>query len=56
MLHAILYLDNPDESIFADLKKRVYNDYVFNKAEYPRNVTTVQSIPLNFQPTYNYNR
>ena len=33
MLCAILYLENSDKVIFADLKKRVENYYVLNKAE-----------------------
>ena len=33
MLCAILYLDNSDKARFTDLKKRVENDYVLNKAE-----------------------
>ena len=33
MLCAILYLDNSDKASFADLKNRVENDYVMNKAE-----------------------
>ena len=39
MLCAILYLENSDKARFADLKKRIENDYVLNKAEYPRTVT-----------------
>ena len=53
MLCAILYLENSDKARFADPKKRIENDYVLNKAEYPRTVTTVQSILLNYQPNYN---
>ena len=56
MLCAILYLENSDRARFADLKKRVENDYVLNKAEYPRTVTTVQSLLLNYQPNYNSHR
>ena len=33
MLCAILYLENSDKARFADLKKRIKNDYVLNKAE-----------------------
>ena len=33
MLCAILYLENSDKARFPDLKKRVENDYVLNKAE-----------------------
>ena len=47
MLCAILYLENSEKSRFGDLKKRVENDYVMNKAEYPRAVTEVQSLLLN---------
>ena len=55
MLWSILYLDNSDKARFADLKKRVENDYVLNKAEYPRIVTAVQSLILNYQSAYNSN-
>ena len=53
MLCAILYLENSDKARFANLKKRIENDYVLNKAEYPRTVTAVQSLLLNYQPNYN---
>ena len=53
MLCAIIYLENSDKARFAELKKRVKNDYVLNKAEYPRTVTAVQSLLLNYQPNYN---
>ena len=33
MLCAILYMENSDKARFADLKKRIENDYVLNKAE-----------------------
>ena len=33
ILCAILYLENSDKARFANLKKRVGNDYVLNKAE-----------------------
>ena len=56
MLCTILYLENSDKSRFADLKKRIENDYVLNKAKYPRAVTTVQSLLLNYQPKYNSHR
>ena len=56
MLCAILYLKNSDKARFADLKKRIENYYVLNKAEYPRTVTAVQSILLNHQPNYNSHR
>ena len=39
MICAILYLEKSDKARFANLKKRVENDYVPNKAEYPRTVT-----------------
>ena len=32
----ILYLENSDKSRFADLKKRVENDYVLNKGRIPK--------------------
>ena len=41
MLCTTIYLENSDKARFADLKKCVENDYVLNKAEYPRTVTTV---------------
>ena len=56
MLCAILYLENSDKARFADLKNCVENDYVLNKAEYPRTVTAVQSLLLNYQPNYKSNR
>ena len=56
MLCAILFLENSDKARFADLKKRVENDYVLNKAEHLRSVTEVQSLLLNYQPNYNSNR
>ena len=55
MLCAILYMENSDMARFSDLKKRIENDYVLNKAEYPRTVTTLHSLILNYQPNYNYN-
>ena len=56
MLCSILYIENSDKARFSDLKKCVENYYVPNKAEYPRTVTAVQSLLLNYQPTYNSNR
>ena len=56
MLCSILYLENSDNARFADLNKRVENDYVLNKKEYPRTVTTVQSLLLKYQTNYNSNR
>ena len=56
MLCGILYLENSDKARFADFKKRIENDYVLNKAEYPRTVTAVQSLLLNYQPNYKSNR
>ena len=56
MLWAILYLENSDKARFYDLKKRIENDYVLNKAGYPRTVTAVQSLLLNYQPNYNSHR
>ena len=52
MLCPILYIKNFDEAISADPKMRVKDDYVLNKAEYPKNVTAVKSIILNYQPNY----
>ena len=56
MICAILYLENSDKARFSDLKKRIKNDYVLNKAEYSRTVTAVQSLLLNYQPNYNSHR
>ena len=56
MICAILYLENSEKSRFAGLKKRVENDYVLNKAEYPRTVAAVHSLLLKYQPNYNSNR
>ena len=56
MLCAILYIENSEKARFAKLKKRVENDYVMNKAEYPRMVTAVQSLLLNYQHNYNSHR
>ena len=56
MLCAILYLENSDKARFPDLKKSIENDYVLNKTEYPRMVTAVQSLILNYQPNYNSHR
>ena len=47
---------NSDKARFANLKKRIKNDYVLNKAEYPSTVTTVQSLLLSYQPNYNFHR
>ena len=55
MLCTTLYLENSDKARFDDLKKRLENNYVLNKAEYPRTVTVVHSLILNYQPDYNYN-
>ena len=44
MICAILYMENSYKARLADLKKRVENDYVMNKAEHPRTVTAVQSL------------
>ena len=56
MLCTIPYIENSDKSRFADLKKRIENDYVLNKEEYPRTVTAVQSILLNYQHNYSSDR
>ena len=56
MLCAILYLENSSKHRFSDLNKRFENYYVPNKTEYPRTVTAVQSILLNYQPNHNSNR
>ena len=44
------------QSQVSNLKHCVKNDYVLNKAEYPRGVTLVQSLRLNYQPKYNSHR
>ena len=49
-------MENSDKARFADLKKRVKNDYVMNNAEYPKKVTALQSLLLNYQHNYNSNR
>ena len=56
MLCTIIYLENLEKSRFANPKKRVKNDYILNKAEYPRTVTAVQSLLLIYQNNYNSNR
>ena len=53
---AILYLENSYKPSFYDLKRRVDNDYILNKAEYPRTGTAVHILILNYQPNYNSNR
>ena len=55
MLCAILYLESLDKSRSSDLKKRVDNDYVLSKAEYPSTFLTLQILVLNYQPNYNSN-
>ena len=49
-------MENSDKGRFAELKKRVENDYVQNKAEYPITVTAVQILILMYQNNYNANR
>ena len=56
MLYEILYMENSGKARFSDLKKSVENYYVPNKAEFPRTVTAVQSLLLNYQPYYNSDR
>ena len=56
MIWSILYLENSDKARFSDLNKRVENDYVLNKSEYPRTITAVQSLLLKYKPNYNSNR
>ena len=56
MLCAIPYLENSDKIRFADLKKRVENDYVLKNEEYLRTLTAVQSILLNYLSNHNANR
>ena len=55
MLCAILYLEKSYKPSFYDLKRRVDNVYILNKAEYPRTGTAVQILILNYQPNYNSN-
>ena len=55
MPYAIIYPENSDTARFSKLKKRVENDYVPNEAEYPMTVTTLHSLLLNYQPSYNSN-
>ena len=55
MLCSILSLYNSDKAKFYDLKKRVDKYYVLNKAEYPRTVTALQNLLLNFRHNYNSN-
>ena len=49
-------MENSDKDRFSDLKKRVQNYCVLNKADYPSTVTAVQILLLNYQPNYNSNR
>ena len=56
MLCEILYLEKSYEARFSELQKCVGNDYILNMIEYKRNVTEVQSLLLNYQHKYNYNR
>ena len=56
MLCAILYLETSHKPSFYDLKRRVDNDYILNKAEYPITGTTVHILILNYQSNYNSNR
>ena len=56
MLCAILYLENSYKAGFDNLKKRVENDYVLNKAEHPRTVIAAHILILNYQTNYNSNR
>ena len=42
MLFEILYFEKWYEARFSDLKKRVENEYVLNKADYTRTVTAMQ--------------
>ena len=55
MLFNTLYLGNSAKDKFDDIKKRVKNGYVLNKAEYPRDVTGVQNLLLDYQPDNNSN-
>ena len=53
---APLYLENSDKARFSDPKKRINNNYVLNKVEFPRTINLVHSLLLNYQPNYNSNR
>ena len=55
MTFAILYIKNSDKESFSKLKKHVKNDYIMNKLDYPKTVTVVQSLTLNYQHNYNSN-
>ena len=55
ILCAILYIENSDKSRFSNLKKRVENDYVMKKSEYPRTAAEVYNILLYYQHNYKYN-
>ena len=55
MLCTVLYLDNSNKSRFFDLKKRVQNNSIMDKVEYPRTVTAVQSLLKKYEPNYNSN-
>ena len=41
------------QSQVSNLKKRIENDYMLDKAEYQRTVTASQSLLLNYQHNYN---
>ena len=56
MIYTILYLESLYKARFGDLRKRVENEYVLNKEEYPSTVISVQSLLLNSQHKYNNNR
>ena len=55
MTFVILYIKNSDKESFSKLKKHVKNDYIMNKLDYPKTVTVVQSLTLNYQHNYNSN-
>ena len=56
MICEIQYLENLNKAIFSDPKKRVKNNYILNKAEYPRTITSVKILLLKYQPKYRSNR
>ena len=56
MICTILYLGKSDNTCFDDVRKRINNEYVLNKAEYPSTFTAVQSLLINCQPNYDSNR
>ena len=44
MMTATLYLENADDASYFEVKKRVENDYLLNKYEYPKTRVKVQNL------------